>query len=699
MQVYDQEESIKEEWKDVLERDLVSNPVPAPTSPQRQVVTTSSSESTVELVKVLAGALTANRIPVPEPSVFSGDALKYNDWKLSFEILIDQKNIQDKENIYYLRRYVGGQAKKALDGYFLLGTKSAYVAAWEILEERYGNPFTIAKAYRDKLQSWPKIGSKDSFELRDFADFLHSCEAAMVHIKALEILNDCNENRQILSKLPDWLTASWNRKVTEVQEDSKQFPSFSQFVKFLTREAKIACNPVTSLQSLKQGEAENTKSQRQQSFAAKTLTTSSDENTVLTCILCKKNWHSLHNCRKFMEQAVPDRIKYIQAQKLCFGCLETGHQSRSCHSRSVCEVCKKQHPTCLHEERTNRERYKERLQPTQQEERTTAAISNRVILGEGNTQTAAIIPVWLLSTCQPAEEILVYALLDSQSDTTFVLSEVAEALEASKQQVKLKLSTMTSRTTVVSAQRVNNLQVRGFYSGKKIPLPPVYTRDFIPANRTHIPTDETAKAWSHLEHLQGEIAPLQDCEVGLLIGYNCSQALLPREVVSGKENQPYAQRTDLGWSIVGNMNPCLDYGDAIGVSHRIVVTQVTPGVEPSLSLKTEVHYVSRTKVKDNPAEHASRGLTAERLKTSNWFTVPKFLWQKDLPVRECKVGEINEDDPELRKEDRSLLDHLQKCSDWSRAVARLKRHAKEHQGVKQRTNECTTIQRRKTKVT
>lgn len=467
MQVYDQEESIREEWKDVLERDLVSNPVPAPTSPQRQVVTTSSSESTAELVKVLAGALTANRIPVPEPSVFSGDALKYNDWKLSFEILINQKNIQDKENIYYLRRYVSGQAKNALDGYFLLGTKSAYVAAWEILEERYGNPFTIAKAYRDKLQSWPKIGSKDSFELRDFTDFLRSSEAAMVHIEALEILNDCNENRQILSKLPDWLTASWNRKVTKVQEDGKQFPSFSQFVKFLTREAKIACNPVTSLQSLKQGEAENTKSQRQQSFAAKTLTTSSDENTVLTCILCKKNWHSLHNCRKFMEQAVPDRIKYIQAQKLCFGCLETGHQSRSCHSRSVCEVCKKQHPTGLHEERTNQERYKERLQPTQQEERTTAAISNRVILGDGNTQTAAIIPVWLSSTCQPAEEILVYALLDSQSDTTFVLSEVAEALEASKQQVKLKLSTMTSRTTVVSAQRVNNLQVRGFYSGKK----------------------------------------------------------------------------------------------------------------------------------------------------------------------------------------------------------------------------------------
>ena len=161
-------------------------------------------------------------------------------------------------------------------------------------------------------------------------------------------------------------------------------------------------------------------------------------------------------------------------------------------------------------------------------------------------QTAAIIPVWLSATTQPAREILVYALLDSQSDTTFASSEVVEALEVTKEQVNLKLSTMSSKTTVVSSQKVNNLQVRGFFSGKKIALPPVYTREFIPANRTHIPTDETAKSWSHLEHLQGEIAPLQDCEVGLLIGYNCSQALLPREVVPGKDNHPYAQRTDLG---------------------------------------------------------------------------------------------------------------------------------------------------------
>ncbi|XP_022518476.2 uncharacterized protein LOC111188878 [Astyanax mexicanus] len=110
---------------------------------------------------------------------------------------------------------------------------------------------------------------------------------------------------------------------------------------------------------------------------------------------------------------------------------------------------------------------------------------------------------------------------------------------------------------------------------------------------------------------------------------------------------------------------------------------------------------------NNPADHASRGLTAEQLKTSSWFTGPKFLWQRDLPDRELKVGEIKADDPELRKsfvcntdarEVRSILDRLQKFSDWSRvvrAVARLKRAIKEFKGLKQRTNKSTSLEERK----
>jgi hypothetical protein len=44
-------------------------------------------------------------------------------------------------------------------------------------------------------------------------------------------------------------------------------------------------------------------------------------------------------------------------------------------------------------------------------------------------------------------------------------------------------------------------------------------------------------------------------DVELLIGANCPQAIVPREVIPGQRNEPYAQRTDLGCGIIGNVSP------------------------------------------------------------------------------------------------------------------------------------------------
>ncbi|XP_066553505.1 uncharacterized protein LOC136721589 [Amia ocellicauda] len=590
-------------------------------SPPHSLTQPKQEDNTAALVRAFAESISASRLPVPEPTTFNGDPLRFNDWKVSFQTLIDRKNIPAEEKIYYLRKYVGGPAKKAIEGYFLLGTESAYCAAWTILEERYGNPFLIAKAFRDKLDTWPKINSKGSVELQELADFLRSCEAAMSQIRGLEVLNDCNENQKILSKLPDWLTSRWNRKVIEVEEQSHTFPSFSQFVKFLTREAKIACNSITSLHALKPSENEKIKVSKTRGHGAKVLATNSDEKAVTTsCIFCEKAGHSLHKCRKFMDETISERVKFVQEKKLCFGCLKFGHRSKDCENREICDMCEKRHPACLHDNRTKEERMSTRLsgagnsgksrerkieRPQDRAARSSReSTSNRVLQNVKDTHTSTVIPVWLSVTSEPDREVLVYALLDTQSDTTFILEETAKTLHTKKEPVQLKLSTMASRNTVVSCRKLTGLQVRGFYSDKIIPLPVTYSREFIPANRDHIPTPETAKAWPHLEHVADEIAPQQSCDVGLLIGYNCPQALVPRQVVPGKENQPFAQRTDLGWSVVGYGNPCLDYGDEIGISHQVIVRQVMPGLQSSSNLTSEVHYVCRTQVKEvvSPAD-------------------------------------------------------------------------------------------------
>ncbi|XP_063436812.1 uncharacterized protein LOC134718246 [Mytilus trossulus] len=97
----------------------------------------------------------------------------------------------------------------------------------------------------------------------------------------------------------------------------------------------------------------------------------------------------------------------------------------------------------------------------------------------------------------------------------------------------------------------------------------------MPANRSHIPTAEMALRWSYLEHIAEKLMPVQDCEFGLLIGYNCPRALIPREVIPSIDNGPYGQKTDLGWGIVGIVDPLqIDNCDSIGFSHRTLALEV-----------------------------------------------------------------------------------------------------------------------------
>ena len=62
----------------------------------------------------------------------------------------------------------------------------------------------------------------------------------------------------------------------EEEEHSRRYPSFSQFVKFGAREAKIACNPISYLHALKPVESVKRKDPMNRGPGAKVLATNSD---------------------------------------------------------------------------------------------------------------------------------------------------------------------------------------------------------------------------------------------------------------------------------------------------------------------------------------------------------------------------------------------------------------------------------------
>lgn len=559
-------------------------------NPNPQMITQAPPTDISQLAQAIHNSIAINRIPMPMPTVFSGDPINYIEWKASFSSLVDCKGISPADKLHLLKRYVTGPAQKCLEGTFYRSDEEAYRDALHKLDQRFGLPFVVQRAFRDKLSKWPKISSKDAEGLRTFSDFLNACLQATPYVKGLEILSDCEENQKLLQKVPDWLAARWNRQVTVTLMNGKDFPSFKDFAQFVAVEAEIACNPVTSSYALHSCsspyEKRTTKdfkpNRSTQVFTTQTTVQNNKARTSniklkVPCMFCKDEKHQLSKCPNFSDQPLEEKRTYVKDNKLCYGCLKVGHNAKDCYHRHTCDICQGRHPTCLHNDNHKayeRSRSSDNTAPSTPKETAAVTALNVTKVGQSSS-TSMIVPVWLSTVQSPSKEELVYALLDTQSDSTFVCEELSNHLRADNHPVKLKLTTMLGVHSIVKSHRVSGLRVRGYDSDICIDLPPSYTKDFIPVNYDNIPTSDTAKQWPHLTEIADKIPPLLSCDVGLLIGFNCPRSLAPRQVLLGEGEEPYAIRTDLGWSIVGGSTSVLNETQS-SLCHRITIKELPP---------------------------------------------------------------------------------------------------------------------------
>ena len=272
--------------------------------------------------------------------------------------------------------------------------------------------------------------------------------------------------------------------------------------------------------------------------------------------------------------------------------------------RKSCKTCAKRHPSSLHGD----------IRRDAREMITTSrkSISTQTSICHCNSSNcckkSSIVPMWVSHSGRPDYERLVYALLDTQSDATFILNDSCVALGVDGTPVQLSLSMMSASNQIIQSSRINGLHVLAYSGDSTIALPPTYTRDIMPTNREHIPTPSMAQRWPHLHSVTNKLIPLNECEVGLLIGYDCAIALVPREVIPPVDGGPYAQRMDLGCGIIGVTDTTHDETggtDAIGVSHRIMVHRVPSSVSTCENQEMILSCKTMTKVVINPTQIAN----------------------------------------------------------------------------------------------
>ena len=81
-----------------------------------------------------------------------------------------------------------------------------------------------------------------------------------------------------------------------------------------------------------------------------------------------------------------------------------------------------------------------------------------------------IVPVWFHHESNPDNKIIVYALLDDQSDACFTKTSALEQLDVSGPEVHMKLSAVLAEEDITS-EKITGLVVRGVNESTDICLP------------------------------------------------------------------------------------------------------------------------------------------------------------------------------------------------------------------------------------
>ena len=318
----------------------------------------------------------------------------------------------------------------------------------------------------------------------------------------------------------------------------------------------------------------------------KVFATNINRSIVETCSYCQQE-HRTNECESFLTLGRDDALKFLTENKLCFGCADSAeHIARNCRSRSECAKCGKRHLTALHVEKEN---------PTTEgnaSARCTEVCANGI-------DNSMILPVRIRSNRSP-KEIVCYCIIDEQSNACFMSDELRELLECPGVDTNLTISTVLKSNAVISCKGVDDLEVLSFNKDECVKLPPVYTRECIPASDSQIPRPEVARKWPHLEPISDEIFPFQPkAKVSLLIGNNVPRVVRPRKIISGGEDESYAQKSILGWGIIGTV--CRSNIEQTSISHRVFASQAT--TYPSLGSNANAKLVFSTKAEEviNPS--------------------------------------------------------------------------------------------------
>lgn len=459
-------------------------------------------------------------LPKIEIDKFDGNPMKFWKFLKTFEMSVSDRLWDENQRLIYLLHYCTGDAKEAIEHCVFLPEEKGYSKAMEILKTQFGRPHDIAERFLSELLVNQPIGPGDTDSLRKLVRQMTSCELALSQMNYTADLNCTTNLKRIVARLPRHLQQRWAELADDTLQEGAE-PSFRQLISFLEKRLSISSNCY--------GQAANPSRKLPTGRSTEWARVNSLLASDFRCQECSEG-HSLTECPKFKAKNCAERFLRVRESKMCFNCLRPNHRASECRSPPQCtwEGCSRRHHSMLHASRAT---------PSDVNVTQTNRLSTFL----------AFVPVRVTGPLGSKE---VYALLDTGSDSTLILSDVATSLGLSGKSLQLEVTSLNG--TSLRRTEAINCCIHSLHEDSVINIERVYTVDSLPISHARVPSETLMQEWRHLD--QVKLHRIPDLKVAMLIGADVSEAHWVIDKRIGTRSQPHAYQTVLGWVVLGPHN-------------------------------------------------------------------------------------------------------------------------------------------------
>ena len=532
--------------------------------------------------------LVSVNLPKLELSVYDGDPLQYHAFITAFDESVDKMASSSVAKLTRLAAYTTGAAHQAIKSTLMMSGQGGYAKAREILHRRFGDEQVICQAVMKSLKTGVPV--KGAEQLHALADELVNSQLILERLGTRPEAESQTFIASVIDRLQPYLKGKWRKRAMDFKRDRNIYPNFGHLVEFVQNEAAIASDPVygeTGLLSFrKYGDGGVGKANPKSNFNVyheedgngygygdgypetqqETLATRRDGNGAasnggaykgaynggsnsggannngayrkrLPCHFCKDSSHAIFMCNDFRALKAAQKLEYVRQNNLCENCYYGNHSVSDCRFPSKCGIdgCSVKHSRLLHEALSGKN---SGLPQSSKPRASTDSLITTVLTCSSNT-------------CIPIVKVRVNnsvdctAMLDTCSTATFISRQLADELGVHSRPISYDLSTLTGDNVHQESGLISTLFVEGYDQGQSVQLSNVHIIDRIPGSGSTLDC-------SKYGHLQGLDVITSSPSVGLLIGQDNAECLVPLDCRRGQPNQPFAVKTILGWSVHGS---------------------------------------------------------------------------------------------------------------------------------------------------